>query len=323
VTYEGVLPWFAARRGRLQCAAQKKAIDCEQGDDPSHLELFDSSVGFCDGGTQGADMGPAGDILEIIDDMPDPADPYWTTVTDSCSRASCEAVFGTIDAPRVLDSYGEPIGRDIVIEKSYQGRLSLQKTVAVRGDGSGGAVYVPVACCFPYPVAYTIRGGHQWIVTGQLSGFAHRLIPDPAEKDPINQACIVSCDPNLSLRNGRLVARSPSEPVPTYDDVDRAADRPDGASLFHNAQLRFVVWDMEGKTCDMPPCSARVRDRFFSFQEAGGFVPMRFGLSSSSLVMPQSVRFVRGLQMLAIPDPVAMGLMLFDLNRLATTISFY
>ena len=66
-----------------------------------------------------------------------------------------------------------------------------------------------------------------------------------------------------------------------------------------------------------------MRDRFFSFQEAGGFVPMRFGLSSSQLVMPQSVRYVRGIQKLAIPDPVANGLMLFSLSRLATTNLFY
>jgi hypothetical protein len=105
--------------------------------------------------------------------------------------------------------------------------------------------------------------------------------------------------------------------------MEHPTGRPDGATLFRNAQMRFVVWDTEGTTCATPPCSARVRDRFFSFQEVGGFVPMRFGLSSSSLVMPQSVRFVRGLQLLAIPDPVAQGLILFNLSRLVTTVSFY
>ena len=324
VTYEGVLPWFAARRGRLQCEGDKSAIDCERGDDASHLELYDSSVAFCDGGVQGADMGGAGDILEIVDDMPDPADPYWTTVTGTCSRADCEEVFGTFDAPRVLDNE-QPIGRDIVIEKAYQGRLSLRKSVAAKNSGAGGFVPVPVACCFPYPVAYTIRAGHQWIVTGQLTGFAHRVIPNPddAGKEATEQACVQSAEPNLALRNGRIVARSPTQPVRTYDEIEKVTDPLDRASLFQNAQLRFVVWDMEGTSCESPPCSGRVRDRFFSFQEVGGFAPMRFGLSSSQLVMPQSVRYVRGLQMLAIPDPVSQGLMLFDLNRLATTISFY
>jgi hypothetical protein len=50
---------------------------------------------------------------------------------------------------------------------------------------------------------------------------------------------------------------------------------------------------------------------------------MRFGLSSQSLVLPQSVRYVRGLDMLAIPDAASMGLMLFDLNLLVTTSYFY
>ena len=325
VTYEGVLPWFASRRGRLQChAPDKKAIDCEVGDDASHLELFDSSVGFCNGGAQGEDMAPAGDILEITDDMPDLGDPYWSTVVGVCSRADCEEVFGTIQAPRVLDG-GRPVGRDVVIEKSYQGRLSLRNTVSTKRDASGGERHVPMACCFPYPVSYTIRAGNQWIVTGQVSGFAHRLIPDPNAKtsNATDQACVVSPDPNLVLRNGRVQARLPSEPVPTYDDATpEKAGVAKTTGVFYNAQLRFVLWDMQA-TCESPPCAGRVRDRFFSFQEVGGFAPMRLGLSSTQGIMPQSINYVRGLQMLAIPEPVTQGLMLFDLNRLSTRISFY
>jgi hypothetical protein len=242
-------------------------------------------------------------------------------VTDICSRASCEEVFGTLEAPRVVDASGEPVGRDIVIQKSYQDKLSLRKTVAAKSDGMGGAIPVPVACCFPYPVAYTVRAGHQWIVTGQSSGFAHRLVPGGDD-----QACIESCDQNLALSNGRIVARSPTDPegkrVPTYDEATPLNKDKAGPGVFYNAQMRLVLWDMEGADCKSPPCSGRVRDRFFSFQEVGGFAPMRFSLAPA-LVLPQSVRYVRGLQMLAIPDPVAQGLMLFDLNRLSTSISFY
>jgi hypothetical protein len=339
VTYEGILPWFLGRRGRLQCRdASKSAIDCETGDNPSTLDLFDSSVGFCDGGAQGEKMKPAGDILEIIDDMPDPADPYWTTVVDKCSRQDCEEVFGTLDAPRVLDN-GIPVGRDIVIETSYQGKLALKSSVATKWDLNNKQRHVPVTCCFPYPVAYNIRAGNQWTVTGSSVGFAHRMIPDPAAvtagAPPDQQACIESCDPKLQLRNGRLKALticsgnppSPPDcvvpcsegrnlpgcmPIPTYDNP-----------AFQNAQLRFTLWDIEGTRCSAPPCSGRVRDRYFRFQESGGFIPMRFTLSTSSLVLPQSVRYVRGLDMLAIPDAVVMGLMLFDLNRLTTTSYFY
>lgn len=316
LTYEGALPWFAARRGRLQCAdPSKRADECELGDNPSHLELYDSAVGFCDGGTQGEDMSPAGDLLEIIDDMPDAADPYWST-TKLCSRQDCETVFGTIDAPRVIDA-GKPAGRDIVIAKSYQAKLSLKNSVALKRDEDDKDRHIPVACCFPYPVAYGIRANAHWILTGQATGFAHHLVPDPESKSnaPDLQACVPSCDPTLALRNGRVVARDASAgtPVPKYDDLD---------SIFHNAQLRFVLWDMEGSNCK-PPCAAKVRDRYFAFQETGGFLPMRFPLSSSQPIMPTSVKFVRGIQMLSIPDPVGQGLMLFDLNRLATTASFY
>jgi hypothetical protein len=328
VTYEGVLPWFVGRRGRLQCAdPSKKAIDCEVGDNPSHLDLYDSSVGFCNGGAQGEDMAPAGDILEIIDDMPDPADPYWSTVAGTCSRSDCEEVFGTIEAPRVLDQ-GSPVGRDIAIAKSYQGHLTLKNSVAskvVGQDTSGNNTYrhVPVTCCFPYPVAYTVRAGNQWIVTGQATGFSHRLIADESPNREPDPACVESTKPEHVLRNGRVVARSTSDPVPTYDDATpEKAGVAKTPGVFYNPQMRFVLWDVEGDTCQSKPCSGRVRDRFFSFQEVGGFAPMRFSLSTQ-VILPQSIHFVRGLQMLAIPEPVSQGLMLFDLNRLVTTISFY
>ena len=330
VTYEGVLPWFVSRRGRLQCAdPSKKAIDCEVGDNPSHLDLYDSSVGFCTGGAQGEDMAPAGDILEIIDDMPDAADPYWGTVAGICSRSDCEEVFGTIEAPRVLDQ-GNPVGRDIAIAKSYQGRLALKNSVASKVVGTDTAGnnthrHVPVACCFPYPVAYTVRAGNQWIVTGQVTSFAHHLKPDTTVPNATEQACIEDPNPNLVLRNGRVVARLKSDPVsvPTYDDATpEKAGAMKMPGVFYNAQLRFVLWDIEGDSCASKPCSGRVRDRSFSFQEVGGFAPMRFSLSTQ-VILPQSIHFVRGLQMLAIPEPVSQGLMLFDLNRLVTTISFY
>jgi hypothetical protein len=245
-------------------------------------------------------------------------------VAGVCSRTDCEEVFGTVDAPRTLDK-GRPVGRDIVIAKSYQGRLSLKNTVATKVDASMTERHVPITCCFPYPVAYTIRGGNQWIVTGTVSGFAHRLIPDPDVKTADQQACIEDTNPNLVLRNSRLIARSPSDgvPAPTYDEATpEKAGVAKTPGVFYNAQMRFVLWDVQNGDCGDTTCAARVRDRFFSFQEVGGFAPMRFGLSTQ-LVMPQSIRYVRGLQMLAIPEPVNQGLMLFDLNRLATTISFY
>jgi hypothetical protein len=55
---------------------------------------------------------------------------------------------------------------------------------------------------------------------------------------------------------------------------------------------------------------------FFSFQEVGGFDPLLVSLSSTALVLPESISFVPGLEQLAIPDPVSQGLMMFDINSL-------
>ena len=108
VTFEGVLsPWFASRRGRLACAnPSKEAKTCEQGTDASHFTLLDSDAGFCDHGAQGADLAKAqglaaGDIVQILDPLPDPADTYWarSDVANVCNPATCLAQYGTPDTP--------------------------------------------------------------------------------------------------------------------------------------------------------------------------------------------------------------------------------
>ena len=53
VTYEGKVSTFDGRVGRLQCAADKPAAECETSETPSNFDFFDSSAAFCDRGSQG------------------------------------------------------------------------------------------------------------------------------------------------------------------------------------------------------------------------------------------------------------------------------
>jgi len=339
VTFEGI--FASGNAGRLQCADPTRAAnDCERLDPPSHFELFDSSVRFCTAGVEGADLAalqniPEGDVIEVTSELPDPNDPYWSSVAEVCSRRSCEAAFGAQANPLTGEdlSFG---GRDFVVDRAFQDHLELaQNPTRDKGSEAGPA---PFTCCFPYPVSYNVRGGHHWIVIGQASGFAHHIVPDPSLPDPSIGACVLSCDPTLSLRNGRVVGLPPTDPIPTFDDP----------RVFRNSQLRFVVWNPENPLCTgsgaaLPvdagaadagdagdagagltrtvPCVQR--DMHFSFLEVGGFEPVTVTISTSALVLPRSLSFVPGLEQLAIVDAASQGLMMFDMTRLGVVQALF
>jgi hypothetical protein len=325
ITYEGAFAKGSA--ARLQCADRDKTpSECERGANPSHFELYDSSVGFCSVGAQGGDLAssvglPQGDVVEVTSDFPDPSDPYWSSVAGVCSRQACEQTYGTID--NIIGAYntaGQAIARDFIIDRAFQDHLVLAPSPD-RDSADPQLNHVPIACCFPYPVSYVIRGGQQWIVSGSTSSFAHHIVPDPSLPDPSTGACMLSCDPNLVLRNGRAVGvPQPTDPtqagaIPGYNDP----------RTFRNSDFRFVVWNPAIANCSViagadagsgatQPCLRR--DMNFSFQEVGGFDPLVITLSASALILPESISFVPGLEQLAIPDPVSQGLMMFDLSTL-------
>jgi len=304
VTYEGVIPPFNGRKGLLRCLTSKPTIECEGGSDPSAFVLFDSSVGFCDQGAQGIEIAmsmglPSGDIVQILEELPDPADPYWSTVGGVCSRASCESAYGAAANPTSA--------RDLGVDSAFQDRLVLAANPN-RGNQT------PLACCFPYPVTYTVRAGKHWIVTGSVIGYAHHVIPDPTAASVSNARCILSCDQNLELRTSRVVGLDPftpsaAQPLPKFDDK----------RVFRTPQIQLVVWNpaMPPNVCPNQPSCPLVRDMSFQFTETGGFIPIEVALSPGA-VLAQSIRFVRGIDQLAVPDAASQGLLLFDLNALST-----
>jgi hypothetical protein len=160
--------------------------------------------------------------------------------------------------------------------------------------------------------------GRHWLVTGQATGYAHHVIPDPTAPDPTTARCILSCDSSLRLRNSRVMEQLSIDPttkmpskIPSFDDVE-------DPRMFKNAQIRFVLWRADN--CTANPCVTR--DTKFTFVESGGFASIEVQLAAGA-VLPQSIRFVRGIDQLAIPDAVSQGLMLFDLNTLSLSKAYF
>jgi hypothetical protein len=336
VAYEGEVPGIRGRTGRLQCRdpGVARLADCAAG-----FDLYDSSAAFCSRGiydaAAAANVGiDSGDIVEIIERLPETDDPYWASVGDLCSRTRCELAFGTAENPAVLGT------REQEVEAAYQDRLVL-KPVQVPDPFYPLTKKIPLACCFPYPVAYTVRVGKQWIVTGSATGFAHHVVSDPKAANPSDARCVDSCDPRLALSNGRVrmltAADAPAventegltsgglpltSDLPGYGDVSpfksSAVKR---ARMFRNMQIQFALWAPEDTACEKELCVQR--GMYFSFAEVGGFSGLTMSLSASTQVAPQSISYVMGIEQLAVPDAVSQGLMLVDLNSLGVVQSLY
>jgi hypothetical protein len=305
VTFEGSLPGFGGHLGRLSCPAGN---DCIGGTGKGYV-FTDPNAAFCGSGVHDAALAAesrigTADIMSIVEPLPDPEDPYWSSPTTTCDHVRCEAAFGTPDNP-------SPAGlRDLEILEAYQDRLQL-RSKRIPDPAHPETDNLSLTCCFPYQVTYTIRGANQWIVQGSQLPFEHHVITDPASSDPATARCVESCDPRLALRNGRARMFAYGEPVPTFDDP----------RLFRNAVMRFAVWAPAPET---PPCTTCLRrDMAFAFTEVGGFVPLFVPVATNALVSPQSIEFIPGLEQLAVPDAISQGLILVDLSRLAPVQSFY
>jgi hypothetical protein len=317
MTYEGQVPGFGGHLGSFTCSDPSRLAgptspdSCEAGDSPAGYAFYDASAAFCSYGVQGADLAAeatfgTGDILAIADPLPDPADPYWGSVGNACGYDRCNAAFGTQSAGTTI-----ALLREREIARAYQDHLVLKPRQAPPELGP-----LPLTCCFPYPVTYTVRVGGQWIVTGTATGFEHHGVPDPSVA-PSTAPCAISQDPNLLLRNGRArtLTHADATNPPEWNDK----------RLFRNAQLQFGIWESPGTTVPpAPPCDqcSVVRAMAFSFDETGGFVGLIAPLSSNTLVLPQSIQVVPSIGRLAIPDAMSQGLIFFSLDRVGVSEAY-
>ena len=315
-------------------------------DDPWFV---DDDAGFCSRGVQdmalakewAAELGVAADkrdyfakwhadYVQLSADFDD-EEPYWeSTAGKSCGDggglAACEAEFGTADEPLPA--------RDLLIVEAYQDHLVVEP----RGVSSSAhaARFELIRCCFPTLTSYVLRGGQQWIVSGSVSGFRHRVRVGPDDR------CVADCSGRRSLFRGRALEISSSIQCPDeegapcgigpavpedsedsedIEDLVCIVDRTSGpvipgseemaaGCVFENLTARFVIY--RGR-------SPSDRDMRFVWDVNGGFVPLTIStstVSTGSSVLPQTLSYLQRSDTLVSVDAIAGGVMLFDLNTL-------
>ncbi|MDI1475682.1 hypothetical protein [Polyangium sp. y55x31] len=311
ITYEGALPGFAGKAGRLDLTGGPTA------------KLSDAASRFCDQGVLGqraweeilASEGDANaaakakafaDYVQIASNIPEEDDLHWTSPETQgvCTYQQCKSTFGPAELPREA--------RDLTIVEAYQDHLEL-------GASRGGASPELIECCFPTLVGFNVRVGGQWSVIGDASGFLHHVIAAPESAGATQLgACRNSCDPTLARFNGRVRAAPHGEVVKDGDIL-----------AFINPFFRMAINDpAPGSEFDANPNSATIngppRDTFFQFATQGNFRPLLLNLASSTTeIQPQAVTFVPSTGELAITDGSLEGLILLSASRLDITRQYY
>jgi hypothetical protein len=316
VSWEGGLADFTARLTNLRLAPGGSPND----------GLYDPNGRYCDAGVQSqasvreilrseglsekaADAEAPGlaDYVQITSGFATDGDPYWMTVGNTCSYATCNGLFGTTDVPRPE--------RDLRVVEAYQDRMLLE--LRAPANGLSNEMF---KCCFPSDVEFVIRGGGQWIVQGDQAGFLHHVIADPA-----TGACRNSCDPTLARRNGR--ARF----------ADRSVVHDGDPEAYVGPMFRFAVTprpctgatgDCGGAQCrsDQKVCvrPQLARDMNFRFTTQGSFQPLSVNLAASTQdVQPQSLMFVPPTGEIAVTDGALNGLFMVSTQSIQISRQFY
>ena len=159
------------------------------------------------------------------------------------------------------------------------------------------------------------------MTVGQAVGFLHHVVAAPAGTDPespSSRPCVLSCNPNDVLLNGRSFD-IPWNCNPKPDaKVPVAGFTRDSPLAMENPYFSFVTW----AGCGTPPGddhTLTARDLTWKFSVSGGFSPLAVSITgtTATAVSPQSMRFIESFGQLAIVDGELQGLVLIDLNTLS------
>jgi hypothetical protein len=290
------------------------------------------------------------DYVQVTDGFPPLQDSYWLSERgqDCGGRAACFAAFGRSDA-KELDA-----NRELAVEKAFQDRLVVRPRNAAPdelediyeqctrcdADPASPACTVDSVAkdkltllwehCFPGGMRYTVRASQQWVVRSSrtLHDVTAALVPGSS---PPAYECVRDCDPRKRLLRSRAFEVSssvdclaagcgvgqapagqdfcPYDPTPE-EGVSKGVvpGGPGSECIFENLLARFAVY--RGRT-------PSVRGMTFSWQTAGGFVPLVAALTAtSSAVMPQHIMYLPELQSIAVVDAASLGLSLMSLDTL-------
>ncbi len=292
ISYQGRLPGFDAHVGQLNAG----------------LGLFlDDSVGFCRRGVQSEaavrDSLASSDLTEqeqqviaaryadrlhITEPLFEVEDVYWQSA--ACTFQECRSAFGEPNSPTEQ--------RELKVTEAFENELSVEFAASTDADA--------LACCFPTLVDYEIRPGDEWIVIGGASGFVHNVIADS-----IGGECRPSCDPNDSLKLGRVRA-APFGSLPQLG----------GEFAFKNAlfSLAIELGDPTQEDTVEP-----ARDMAFSFITQASFEAMRANLTDSNRrsVQVLSMGYVEPLDQMLVTDGGLEGLILFPGDLLGDLRQFF
>jgi hypothetical protein len=286
------------------------------------------------------------DYVQVTDGFPPLQDSYWLTERgqDCGGRSACFDVFGRADA-RDLDP-----SRELRVEKAFQDRLlvsprtelaaaAMQCTRCDADPASPACSVDGVAKdkvtllwehCFPGGMRYTVRASKQWVLRSarSLHDVTAALVPGSS---PPAYECVRDCNPRSRLLRSRAFEISSSvectangcgvgqdttgDAVCTYDPTAGEAGSqgvvpggPGSPCVFENLLARFAVY--RGRV-------PSVRGMTFSWQTAGGFLPLMGTLTSTaSAVMPQHITYLPEYQSFAVVDAASLGLSLMSLDTL-------
>jgi hypothetical protein len=168
-------------------------------------------------------------------------------------------------------------------------------------------------CCFHHQVHFAVRTGGQWVTLGSAMGYMHHVTADPIG------ACVASCEDRDALLNARACA-IPSVTMRGAAPTNFPLDRNNPLAM-RNPLLSFVVWNGAGPDgSDLTP----TREMVWKFSTRGQFVAQSVNIAATTTaVAPQSMRFIDSLGQLAVVDGASQGLVLIDLNTVATAHAPY
>lgn len=271
------------------------------------------------------------DYVQIVGDFLDEDDEYWRTGAGATCGAAlfddgsmsgarlpgrqlCEQFFGPPEVPSD--------NRDLRVVEASEDRLVVEPRRFDPRLDSGTRrrnLLEFTACCFSGPTDYQARAGHQWVVRGSSTGFAHRITTDPATR-----RCVQDCNPLSSLVSGRAFEISCGEEC-TTDALNRppigravpgedfACVVPDGAQggispgepgaecVFQNLTSRFAIYR---------GLSPSLRDMRFRWQFGEGYGPLGVSLISTERrdSTPRTMSLVPRVNQFVITDGSARGL---------------